>query len=158
MRRHDGSKCDIANFTLPYPSGHMRDWVLTHESTIRLAFFVGVFATMAAWELVAKRRELTTQKSRRWFANLGIVVLDTVLARLIFPTAAVGMALVAAERGWGLLNNVTLTGPLDRLSHAAGRDRPGGPARRTPPATPAGRRVGIGAETNWRRTCRRRGA
>jgi sterol desaturase/sphingolipid hydroxylase (fatty acid hydroxylase superfamily) len=31
------------------------------------------------------------------------------VVRVIFPTAAVGMALVAGERGWGLLNNVDLT-------------------------------------------------
>jgi len=36
------------------------------------------------------------------------MILSTFVVRVIFPTAAVGMALVAAERGWGLLNNLDL--------------------------------------------------
>jgi sterol desaturase/sphingolipid hydroxylase (fatty acid hydroxylase superfamily) len=36
--------------------------------------------------------------------NLALVVLNTVLLRVLFPTAAVGMALFAAEQGWGLFN------------------------------------------------------
>jgi sterol desaturase/sphingolipid hydroxylase (fatty acid hydroxylase superfamily) len=63
---------------------------------------------MASWELAAPRRPLTTSKSTRWIGNIGIVLLNTVLLRLIFPTAAIGMALLAGERGWGLLNNLNL--------------------------------------------------
>jgi hypothetical protein len=33
-----------------------------------------------------------------------VVAIDTVLVRLIFPIAAVGLAAIAQERGWGLLN------------------------------------------------------
>jgi sterol desaturase/sphingolipid hydroxylase (fatty acid hydroxylase superfamily) len=83
-------------------------WIMSHEPAVRLVFFVGVFLVMAVWELITPRRELRAAKGARWFANLGIVVLDTVVVRLLFPTAAVGMALVAAERGWGLLNNFNL--------------------------------------------------
>ena len=36
--------------------------------------------------------------------NLGLVALNTMLLRLLFPAAAVGMAAFAAEQGWGLLN------------------------------------------------------
>jgi len=83
-------------------------WVMSHEPVARLGFFAGVFIVMAVWELITPRRELRAAKGRRWFANLGIMVLSTLVVRVIFPTAAVGMALVAAERGWGLLNNFDL--------------------------------------------------
>ena len=84
-------------------------WVLSHEPVVRLGFFAGVFILMAIWEFVAPRRELKVAKGPRWFANLGIMVLSTLVVRVIFPTAAVGMALVAADRGWGLFNNLDLT-------------------------------------------------
>jgi sterol desaturase/sphingolipid hydroxylase (fatty acid hydroxylase superfamily) len=83
-------------------------WVMSHEPLVRLGFFFGVFAVMAVWELVVPRRQLRAPKGFRWFANLGIMVLGTLVVRILFPAAAVGMALVAANRGWGLLNNLEL--------------------------------------------------
>ncbi len=80
--------------------------IFSHEPALRFGAAVGVFAAMALWELVAARRKLACLKRRRWLANLGLVVLDTLLLRLLFPAAAVGMAWGAAEQGWGLLNNV----------------------------------------------------
>jgi sterol desaturase/sphingolipid hydroxylase (fatty acid hydroxylase superfamily) len=82
-------------------------WILNHEPAVRLGAFLGIFAVMALWELAGPRRRLTTAKGPRWFANLGITVVNTVVVRLIFPAAAVGMSVVAAERGWGVLNQVS---------------------------------------------------
>ncbi len=81
------------------------EWVLGHEVPIRLGFFFGIFALMALWELAAPRRALTVSKGRRWGANLGIVVFNSVLLRVIFPTAAVGVALFAEQAGWGVFNH-----------------------------------------------------
>jgi sterol desaturase/sphingolipid hydroxylase (fatty acid hydroxylase superfamily) len=80
-------------------------FVQTHEAAIRLGFFLGIFAVMALWEVLAPRRGLTISKAVRWANNLGLVVLNTVLLRLLFPAAAVGMAAFAAGQGWGLLNH-----------------------------------------------------
>jgi sterol desaturase/sphingolipid hydroxylase (fatty acid hydroxylase superfamily) len=82
--------------------------VLANEPIIRLAAFAGIFAVMALWELLAPRRTQAIGRGRRWPSNLGIVVVDTLLVRLVFPTAAVGMALIAEERGWGLFNSFDL--------------------------------------------------
>ena len=79
--------------------------VLANEPAIRLAFFLGVFAAVALWEVAAPRRALTVSKALRWTSNLGLVALNTVLPRLLFPLAAVGVAAFAAENGWGLLNH-----------------------------------------------------
>lgn len=80
-------------------------FVLTYESEIRLGFFVGIFALVAIWELIAPRRALTISKSMRWRSNLGIVVLNTILLRLMFPLAAVSTAAFCAANGWGALNH-----------------------------------------------------
>jgi len=78
------------------------------EQIIRLAFFFGVLAVVAVWEVIAPRRALTDSKVRRWFANLSMVVIDTVVVRLLLPVLPVGMALLAQERGWGMLNSIML--------------------------------------------------
>jgi sterol desaturase/sphingolipid hydroxylase (fatty acid hydroxylase superfamily) len=74
----------------------------SYEPLIRLAAFAGVFAVMAAWEIFAPRREQRIGRQRRWPGNIGVVVLDTLLVRLLFPVTAVGVALLAEARGWGL--------------------------------------------------------
>jgi sterol desaturase/sphingolipid hydroxylase (fatty acid hydroxylase superfamily) len=81
---------------------------MEHESTIRLAFFFGVLALMAVWEAAAPRRPLAVGRGVRWFSNLGLVAVNTIAVRLVFALGAVGVALVADERGWGLFNNVDL--------------------------------------------------
>jgi len=39
------------------------------------------------------------------FSNLGLVVLNTVMLRLLFPLAAVGVAAFCVKNGWGLINH-----------------------------------------------------
>ncbi|MFA5940938.1 MAG: sterol desaturase family protein [Sinimarinibacterium sp.] len=86
----------------------MTEFLLAHESAIRLGAFSGIFAAMALWELVAPRRPQAVPRRRRWPANIGIVVLGTLLVRVVFPVAAVGVAQIAEARGWGLLQNLAL--------------------------------------------------
>ena len=77
---------------------------MTSEPTIRLAVFLGVFLLMAIWEWRAPRRTREIGRERRWTTNLGLVVVDTIIVRLLFPAAAVGAALDASANGWGLFN------------------------------------------------------
>jgi sterol desaturase/sphingolipid hydroxylase (fatty acid hydroxylase superfamily) len=86
----------------------MSDIMLAHEPLIRLVAFAGVFVAMAAWEILAPRREQKLARGARWPSNIGVVVLDTVLVRIVFPTTAVGLALIAEARGWGLLHALEL--------------------------------------------------
>lgn len=90
----------------------MSEYLIEHETAIRLTAFFGIFAVMALWELVAPRRSLSVSKAGRWASNIGIVVVNTLLLRLLFPAAAVGMALTAEQSGWGLLHHVSLPAPL----------------------------------------------
>ncbi len=79
-------------------------WLLDNEVQVRLAFFFGIFAVMAVWEMLAPRRELTVSKTVRWLNNLGLVFLNSLVLRLVFPAAAVGVAAVAQKHGWGVMN------------------------------------------------------
>ena len=85
----------------------MTEFLQVHEPTIRLVFFVGVLVVMALWEAVAPRRSDVTRLVR-WTSNLGIVVVNTVSVRLVFPAAAVGFAAWAETQGWGLFNAVAV--------------------------------------------------
>ncbi|ATX81104.1 Sterol desaturase/sphingolipid hydroxylase, fatty acid hydroxylase superfamily [Mariprofundus ferrinatatus] len=77
------------------------------ESTLRLAAFVAIFGCMALAQTAAPRRRLRFGY-RRWPANLGIVLLNTFLVRLLFPAGAVGAALWADANAVGLFNLVEL--------------------------------------------------
>jgi len=47
-------------------------------------------------------------RTRRWSTNFGLVVIDTLAIRFLFPVIAVGAALWAQETGWGALNLLSL--------------------------------------------------
>ena len=78
--------------------------VIAAEPAVRLGFFLGVLLLMALWEWRAPRRPQAIGRSRRWPNNLGLVVLNTLAVRLVFPLAGVGMAFLAQTKGWGLFN------------------------------------------------------
>ena len=78
------------------------------EAWTRLAFFGAAFLAMASWELLAPLRPSSVSKGRRWSINLSIVLINTLVVRLLFPFAAVGVAWLAGEHGWGVLNNLAL--------------------------------------------------
>lgn len=81
---------------------------MTSEPAIRIGAFASVFAIMAVLELVSPRlsrpQMVGSLKMQRWFTNLSIVVLSTVLLRIVFPVAAVGTALYAEANGFGLFH------------------------------------------------------
>lgn len=74
------------------------------DSAVRLGGFAAVFAVMAIWEVAGPRRARDLPRRRRWPGNLGVVLLDTAVVRLIFPAGAVASALWAERAGLGLFN------------------------------------------------------
>jgi sterol desaturase/sphingolipid hydroxylase (fatty acid hydroxylase superfamily) len=79
---------------------------LEHESMIRLGFFASILLFLAIGERFAPRRQLTVNKPIRWASNLGLVVLNSLVARLALPLGAVGVAFLCQEQGWGLFNQL----------------------------------------------------
>ncbi|MCP3686918.1 MAG: sterol desaturase family protein [Gammaproteobacteria bacterium] len=76
------------------------NWVIDNEIALRFTFFLGIFVIVAIWEIRSPRRRLVLPKAMRWANNLGLVALNS----LLFPAAAVAVAMVADGHGWGLLN------------------------------------------------------
>jgi sterol desaturase/sphingolipid hydroxylase (fatty acid hydroxylase superfamily) len=86
----------------------MNKFILDHEIVIRLGFFLGILILMGLWEMVSPRRLLSTSKRARWFCNLGLLIIDAVVLRVVLPVAAVGVAIFVEDRSWGILNNIAL--------------------------------------------------
>jgi len=80
---------------------------MAHESLIRLGFFLGLLTLFSLTEALFPRRDRTQPRSRRWTANLGLVVLDTLTVQVmgrVLPFLAVGAAFDARIMGVGLFN------------------------------------------------------
>src|SRR3982751_2799624 len=82
--------------------------VIAAEPMIRLSCFLGVLLLLALWEALTPRRPQAVGRGLRWPNNLGLVLLDTLVVRLLFPFAGVGMAFLAQTNGWGLFNLIAL--------------------------------------------------
>ncbi|HYF21836.1 MAG TPA: sterol desaturase family protein [Caulobacteraceae bacterium] len=76
---------------------------------LRAVAFFGVFALLAGAEAAWPRRG-APERLRRWPGNLGLAVVSALLLRLLAPAAGVAAALLAEERGWGLLNLAPVPG------------------------------------------------
>ena len=87
----------------------LETFILANEKTIRMGFFFGMLVVMAGWEIIAPRRRLTTSKTVRWINNLGLVFFNSFILRVLFPAAAVGVAISAQQHGWGLFNTVDMS-------------------------------------------------
>jgi sterol desaturase/sphingolipid hydroxylase (fatty acid hydroxylase superfamily) len=78
------------------------------EATVRLTAFIGIFTAMAVFEQFLPRRERFPARGRRWLTNWGMLIVDSFVLRILFPAAAVGVALWAEEAGFGLFNMIDL--------------------------------------------------
>ena len=78
------------------------------EQWIRLASFCAALLMVALWEIIAPRRPLTDGKARRWRTNLCLVAIDTAVVRYLLPVLPAGLAVLAGQRGWGVLNMIAL--------------------------------------------------
>src|SRR5260370_678611 len=87
-------------------------YFIRYESAIRLGCFAVVLALMALWQLAAPRRQLATHQPVRWFSNLGLAAVNTLVLRILLPAGALSIALLAEERGWGLFNNISVPASL----------------------------------------------
>ena len=80
--------------------------VLSHEPAIRLAAFLGILAALILAERLWPWRVARPLGPRRWWGNLGLLAVGTVLIRLVVPAAAMGAAFWAQGQGWGALVRV----------------------------------------------------
>ena len=86
----------------------MEYWVLQNESTLRLTAFVVIFFAIAIWEWLSPKRKRLKSLTTRWVNNLSLMIINTLLIRVFFPMAAVGIALIISEQQIGLLNLIEI--------------------------------------------------
>lgn len=81
----------------------MQEFITENEGMIRLGAFIGILVMLAAWEISSPKRKLLNLRRFRWFSNIGLVVISSVLVRFILPTAAIGVSLYAEKHQLGFL-------------------------------------------------------
>jgi len=78
---------------------------IAYEIPMKVGFFALVFVAMFVVELLLPRRNLSTSKMSRWFNNLSLHALNTLMIRGLFPVIPITMAVVVTQNGWGLINH-----------------------------------------------------
>ena len=82
----------------------MIEQLLHNEPLIRLSAFIGILLIMAGWETLMPKRNREVSRWVRWPNNLILVALNTAVLRVLFPVAAIGVALYAQNHNWGIIN------------------------------------------------------
>jgi sterol desaturase/sphingolipid hydroxylase (fatty acid hydroxylase superfamily) len=85
---------------------------MPNELLIRVGLFAIVFAAVALWEASSACRVPALERRWRWPHNLGLLLTDIVVLRLVLPGAAIAVALAGERNGWGLMHWLTLPGWL----------------------------------------------
>lgn len=80
--------------------------ILDQATLLYVAAVIGGFTLVAVWETVHPLRPASVPLGPRWTANISLYFLSHGLTHLLFPVVAVGAALLAQHRGWGILNNL----------------------------------------------------
>jgi sterol desaturase/sphingolipid hydroxylase (fatty acid hydroxylase superfamily) len=80
---------------------------------LRLTVYAVVFVLLAAFEFTRPRRAPSLPRVGRWMTNAALFAINFVLVRFALGGAAYATAQYAAERGWGLLHDVSLSWPVD---------------------------------------------
>jgi sterol desaturase/sphingolipid hydroxylase (fatty acid hydroxylase superfamily) len=82
------------------------DGLLQRAAEVYALAYFGLVLVAAVLEWVVPFRPATDSLKLRWFSNITISILDTVVLRSLFPMVAVGWASFCHVRGWGLFNQV----------------------------------------------------
>ena len=80
---------------------------------IRLSIFLGVLVMMLVLESLIPRHSPVDSKPRRLAINFSLTGFNVLLVRGLLGGAAVGMAHFAGQQGWGLLNYLDWSVPLE---------------------------------------------
>lgn len=74
------------------------------DTSTRLLIAGLTFAFFAVLESVYPHRRAYSNKSERWFANLGVFFVDLLLVGIPLGTVAFGLIVFAETQGWGLMH------------------------------------------------------
>lgn len=74
------------------------------QNIIRFSIFIAVLALMLLLEQLRPRRQRLEKRRLRWSTNLGLAFINGALVAVCIPVAAMGMASIADDYQWGILN------------------------------------------------------
>ncbi|HZP88709.1 MAG TPA: sterol desaturase family protein [Burkholderiales bacterium] len=84
------------------------DWLLAHESALQSYALIGTFGLVAIAECAVPLRPAAVSLVQRWFSNISLTVLGSIVTRYGLPFVAIAIAVLAQEHRWGLLNALAL--------------------------------------------------
>lgn len=82
------------------------------QGSIRLLVFATVLVVMASAEALWPRRKRVMDRSKRWFNNLSLSVLNTFVIKILGPITAIAAANYALDNGYGLISKSPVALPL----------------------------------------------
>ena len=91
---------------------------MENEILLRFGVFLLLFALIAGAETLFPRRPRALPRAGRWITNFLIVIIDSLTLRLMaiaMPLLAVGAAIDASGRGWGVFNSLAAPAWLEIL-------------------------------------------
>ena len=86
----------------------MTDYILNNETSLRMGIFLSILLIMMLAEYLFPKKTRALPRARRWTSNLLLIVIDGIFVKLVFPIVAAGAALMAEQKGWGLLSMIDL--------------------------------------------------
>lgn len=80
----------------------MEDLALKYASYVSLTSFVFVLSTMLILETWIPKRPFRVKRTKRWMNNLGLIFLNTFIARFLLKTSIIAFAFYCQSEGFGL--------------------------------------------------------
>ncbi|WP_427981492.1 sterol desaturase family protein [Agarivorans sp.] len=74
----------------------------------RLALFVGLLSLFMILEWAWPRHARRLPRRQRWPSNLGLIVLNSLALKWLFPLGTLSLSSLAEQQHWGLLNQLAL--------------------------------------------------
>lgn len=81
---------------------------IEHQAELRLYSFIGLILLFAGLEMIWPRRKANEYSKIRRLNNILLLLLNSVAVRLLVPLATFEVALIVADKEFGLLNTISL--------------------------------------------------
>lgn len=86
-------------------------FLLANSASVYATLLLVSLGVVALWEHAAPRRPPSDDLGVRWSGNIFLFFLNGVLLWFVYASLGVGASVTAAERGWGLLQQVSVLPP-----------------------------------------------
>ena len=86
----------------------MTNQLINNADQLRLSIFIGILIIMAILEYFLPRRNVDAKRKLRWTNNIGIVILDSVIVRVLLPTTTIAVAIYAENLNYGIFNLISV--------------------------------------------------